>query len=82
MYNYFVILCFRLKDVIAKRGKGLGGDKAVSETAYKKILEKNFAAVHGQITPKWAELGKKDDKKLKRNSDDEEDTDDQNLSKV
>jgi len=40
-------------------------------------LEKNFVAVHGQATPKWATLGKKPEKK----SDDDEEADEE-LTKV
>ena len=77
-----ILILYRLKDVIAKRVRDPNGKKSVSETAYKKILEKNFAAVHGQVTPKWAQLQKTEEKKLKRNKDDEEESDDEDLTKV
>lgn len=78
------IIQHRLKDVIAEKGRGKGGQKAVSQTVYKQFLEKNFATVHGQTTPKWAQLSNKEEKKPKKDSDDEDDDDDKDhdLTKV
>jgi len=55
----------RLKDVVAgyKRAPGKHGSKETSTTNYKQYLEKNFVSVHGQATPKWAELNKDGPKK-------------------
>ena len=61
------------------RAPGKHGAKEVSETNYKKYLEKNFVAVHGQATPKWATLGKKPEKK---SDDDDDEESDEELTKV
>lgn len=55
-------------------------EKGVSDTIYKKVLEQRFASIHGQITPKWAQLVKKDDKKTKYGSGDE--VEDRDLTKT
>lgn len=53
------------------RAPGKHGSKETSDTNYKKYLEKNFVAVHGQTTPKWAQLGRKPEKKSDEDSEDE-----------
>ena len=72
------------------RGKGNHGSKETSETNYREYLEKNFASIHGQVTPKWAELNKNAVKKKKKrkgsdddtDEEDSDDYDDSTLSKV
>ena len=72
-----IYLCFnRCKHVQFQQEKGLVGEKAISETVYKHVLEKRFSSIHGQVTPKWAQLQNKSGKKKQK------DNDDQDLSKV
>lgn len=54
----FFIFHYRLKDIVAgyKKAPGKHGSKETSTTNYKQYLEKNFVSVHGQATPKWAQL--------------------------
>lgn len=58
MLSKFIL---RLKDVVAdyNKGKGKHGSKETSEANYKQYLERQFVSIHGQGTPKWAELGRK-----------------------
>jgi hypothetical protein len=71
----------RCKNVQFQKEKGLVGEKAGSETVYKQVLEKRFASIHGQITPKWAQLQNKDKKKAQQEDSDNEE-DEQDLTKV
>ena len=66
----------RLKDVVAgyQRAPGKHGSKQTSTTNYKQYLEKSFVSVHGQATPKWAQLN---EGALKKKSNDLD-----NLTKV
>lgn len=74
MTSHFSLMINRCKSVQSMKEKG------VSDTIYKKVLEQRFASIHGQITPKWAQLVKKDDKKTKYGSGDE--VEDRDLTKV
>lgn len=80
MNLHFPFLTNRCKNVQFKKEKGLAGEKGESDMIYKKVLEERFASIHGQVTPKWAQLVKKDDKKTTRDSDEEDD--DRELTKV
>lgn len=60
------------------------GIKATSETVYKKYLEKNFATIHGQSTPKWAQLQLKENlnKTTGKEKGNEQSDDGQSLTRV
>ncbi|XP_057375284.1 U3 small nucleolar RNA-associated protein 18 homolog [Daphnia carinata] len=70
----------KCKSVQATKETGLAEGKGVSDRIYKKVLEQKFASIHGHTTPKWAQLGKKDEKKSKQDSSDE--VEDRDLTKT
>lgn len=53
-----------------------------SETGYKKFLENKFTSIHGQLNPKWAQLGQKNSKSNEDLLSDEEEDTTQDLTKV
>lgn len=58
-----------------KRGKGNHGVKETSETNYQSYLQRNYASVHGECTPRWAQLNKSNQKRKKNNDSSDEDSD-------
>ena len=68
----FKLCCiYRLKDVFSSRDPKDFGNSS-SETVYKKFLENKFTSIHGQVNPKWAQLGRNPINKEEENSDEDE----------